>query len=74
MALGTVHAFEPQRIIFQQLCGNAFLNGLDNIVPYEMAVGNPQSSPEHIDFPDPGPRLFARVQYGCAVDIVVQRE
>ena len=53
MALGTVHALEPQRIIFQQLCGNAFLNGLDNIVPYEMAVGNPQSSPEHIDFPAP---------------------
>lgn len=26
-----VHAFEPQRLIFQQLCGNVALNGLDNV-------------------------------------------
>ena len=25
---GKVRSFEPQRIIFQQLCGNVFLNGL----------------------------------------------
>ena len=53
LGLGTVFAFEPQRIIFQQLCGNAFLNGLDNLVAYEVAVGNPQSSQELIEFPDP---------------------
>ncbi len=53
MGLGSVHAFEPQRIVFQQLCGNAFLNGLDNLVGYEMALGNPPASPQWIDFPDP---------------------
>lgn len=53
MGLGLVHAFEPQRIVFQQLCGNAFLNGLDNLIGYEMALGNPSSSPQWIDFPDP---------------------
>lgn len=26
-----VHAFEPQRLIFQQLCGNVALNGLENV-------------------------------------------
>jgi FkbM family methyltransferase len=37
---GKVHAFEAQRIVFQQLCGNAFLNGLDNIYAYNLAVGH----------------------------------
>jgi FkbM family methyltransferase len=27
----TYHAFEPQRIVYYQLCGNAFINGLDNV-------------------------------------------
>lgn len=26
-----VHAFEPQRLIYQQLCGNVALNGLENV-------------------------------------------
>ncbi len=50
---GLVHAFEPQRVIYQQLCGNAFLNGLDNLIAYDLALGNPQSASELIDFPDP---------------------
>ena len=33
---GKVYAFEPQRIIFQQLCGNVFLNGLDNVYTYNV--------------------------------------
>lgn len=36
---GVVLAFEPQRIIFQQLCGNAFLNDLRNIHIFNAAVG-----------------------------------
>ena len=36
---GRVFAFEPQRIIYQQLCGNIFLNGLDNIYAYNSAIG-----------------------------------
>ena len=27
----TYHAFEPQRIIYYQLCANTFINGLDNV-------------------------------------------
>ena len=27
----SVHAFEPQRLVFQQLCANIILNALDNV-------------------------------------------
>ena len=37
---GKVHSYEPQRIIFQQLCGNVFLNGLDNVYTYNVALGD----------------------------------
>ncbi len=36
---GTVYAFEPQRIIFQNLCANASINWLTNVECYNMAVG-----------------------------------
>ena len=36
---GKVFAFEPQRVIYQQLCGNVFLNGLDNVYAYNVALG-----------------------------------
>jgi len=33
-----VHAFEPQRLLFQQLCGNIALNGLANVFTYNTAL------------------------------------
>jgi len=48
---GRVFSFEPQRIIFQQLCGNIFLNGLDNVYAYNLAIGD-KSGPTQIEFPD----------------------
>lgn len=33
-------SFEAQRTIFLQLCGNIFLNSLNNIFPHNLAVGN----------------------------------
>lgn len=36
---GRVFSFEPQRIIFQQLCGNIFMNGIDNVFAYNLAIG-----------------------------------
>jgi FkbM family methyltransferase len=35
-----VHAFEPQRIIFQQLNGNLFLNQIENCFTYNIALGS----------------------------------
>jgi FkbM family methyltransferase len=37
---GVVHTFEPQRIIYYQLCTNIFLNGLTNVHCHNEAVGN----------------------------------
>jgi len=37
---GFVHSFEPQRIIFQQLCCNVFLNGIDNVICHNVAIGS----------------------------------
>jgi len=37
---GVVHSFEPQRIIYYQLCANVFLNGLNNVYCHNEAVGN----------------------------------
>lgn len=37
---GVVHSFEPQRIIYYQLCGNVFMNGLDNVYCHNVALGH----------------------------------
>lgn len=37
---GCVHSFEPQRIIYYQLCTNVFINGLDNVYCHNEAIGN----------------------------------
>jgi FkbM family methyltransferase len=38
-AAGRVLAFEPQRIVFQTLCGNLALNSLTNVHCYAVALG-----------------------------------
>lgn len=37
---GTLSAFEAQRLVFLQLCGNIFLNRLDNVYPQHLALGD----------------------------------
>jgi FkbM family methyltransferase len=37
---GRVHAFEPQRRSFHMLAGNVALNGIDNVVCHQKAVGD----------------------------------
>jgi FkbM family methyltransferase len=37
---GKIYAFEPQRIIFQMLCGNAAINNFDNCFIHNMAISN----------------------------------
>ena len=36
---GIIHAYEPQRVVYYQLCGNIFLNRLDNVFAHCMAIG-----------------------------------
>lgn len=40
---GHVYSFEPQKIIYYQLCGNIILNGYDNITGHNIALGNEES-------------------------------
>ena len=39
-AKGVIYAYEPQRIVYYQLCGNIFLNSLDNVFAFGMAIGD----------------------------------
>lgn len=48
---GSVHSFEPQRIIYYQLCGNVFMNGIDNVYCYNLAIGDTESEIQ-IEKPD----------------------
>jgi FkbM family methyltransferase len=38
------HAFEPQRIISYQLCANIFINSLENVYAYELALSDTDTS------------------------------
>ncbi len=37
---GKIYSFEPQRLIFQMLCGNLAINNIFNVYPYNVAFGN----------------------------------
>lgn len=36
---GSVYAFEAQRLVYYQLCGNLILNRLDNVHAFHLAIG-----------------------------------
>lgn len=36
----TVHSFEPQRVVYYQLCANVFLNRLDNVYCYQYGLSD----------------------------------
>ena len=46
---GRVHAFEPQPVVFQNLCANVALNSLTNVYAYNKACG---ARPDSLKFPD----------------------
>lgn len=37
---GLVYSFEPQRVVFYQLCSNIFLNRLDNCIAHNLGIGD----------------------------------
>jgi FkbM family methyltransferase len=37
---GTVYSYEPQKVVYYQLCGNIFLNRLDNVDAFREALGD----------------------------------
>ena len=49
-AEGKVYAFEPRRIIFQFLCANIALNGLNNVFTYNVALSDAADEFRERDF------------------------
>lgn len=45
-----IYCFEPQRIVFQMLCGNLAINNIENVYAYNYAFGNKNSI---IEFNEP---------------------
>ncbi len=72
---GAVFAFEPLRITFQQLCGNAILNRLSNIYPFQCAVGHVDGatiSMVPIDYNEPDVNIM-NACVGVGGDVVTMR-
>jgi FkbM family methyltransferase len=61
---GKVHAFEPQRIIFNMLAGSVALNALSNLYCYNMAVGDREGSVEIPQFDYAKPLNFGSIEFG----------
>lgn len=46
---GRVYCFEPQRVVFQMLCGNMAINNIFNVHAYQLGLGKEES---YIDLPE----------------------
>lgn len=66
---GKVFSFEPQRSVFQMLCGNVAINNLYNVYTYNCALGDTNSRMEAYE-----PNYFGNEDYGTfsLVDNVVK--
>lgn len=47
---GKIYCFEPQRIVFQMLCGNMAINNIDNVYAYNCALSHKEGL---IEFAEP---------------------
>lgn len=56
---GKIYGFEPQRLIFQMICGNMAINNIDNVYLYNIAIGKENKA---IEFDEPD--YFQNVDYG----------
>ena len=61
---GLVYAFEPRRLLFQMLCANLALNGLDNVWAFQKAVGREAGALLEAGIPTQGPRNFGGFALG----------
>lgn len=61
---GKIHAFEPQRIIFNMLAGSVALNALSNVYCYNMAVGDKEGAIEIPQFDYSKPLNFGGIEFG----------
>ena len=62
--LGRVHAFEPQRLIYNMLCGSVALNSMTNVVCHNLALGDQTGVIEAPQFDYFKPLNFGSVEFG----------
>lgn len=69
---GKVIAFEPLRVIYQQLNGNVFLNDLRNVITINAALGNKQDiiQMDYVDVDNPNGVNIGATKVGGRGDIV----
>ncbi|MGB8167968.1 MAG: FkbM family methyltransferase [Chthoniobacteraceae bacterium] len=60
---GRVHAFEPQRIIFQMLAGSVALNSLTNVFCHHLALGDREGRLEIPQFDYAQPLNFGSIEF-----------
>jgi FkbM family methyltransferase len=63
-AHGKIHAFEPQRLIFNMLAGSIALNGLVNVYCYNMALGDHEGEVEVPQFDYTRALNFGSIEFG----------
>lgn len=61
---GTVHSFEPQRLMFQMICGSAALNSMTNIHCHNVAVGAEMGRIEVPQYDYFQPLNFGSIEFG----------
>lgn len=69
---GKVIAFEPLRVIYQQLNGNVFMNDLRNVIALNVAVGNEQKiiQMDYVDVDNPNGVNIGATKIGAYGDRV----
>jgi FkbM family methyltransferase len=60
---GKVHAFEPQRIIFNMLAGSVALNSLTNVYCHHLALGDREGKVEIPQFDYSQPLNFGSIEF-----------
>jgi FkbM family methyltransferase len=65
---GGVFAFEPQRVLFQTLCGTIALNSLTNVWAYPYAVGDEEGTVQVPIIPYDQPSSFGGLELGPDAD------
>lgn len=60
-----VHAFEPQRIIFNMICGSIALNGWQNVYSYNVALGAEEGKIEIPQFDYNKQLSFGSIEFGA---------
>ena len=68
---GKIYAFEPQRQVFQMLCGNAAINNFYNVYAYNIGLGK-----ENVKIGFQEPNYFEKADFGTfslVEDIITQK-